>query len=102
MGYDEPLIEIRQTEDYEAWFDGLRDRRARALINVRLRRLQRGNPGDVRPVGEGVSELRVHHGPGYRIYYVQRGCEAIILLAGGDKRSQQSDISLARQLARQV
>jgi putative addiction module killer protein len=102
MGYDDTLIEIRQTNHYANWFDRLRDRRARALINVRLRRLQRGNPGDVRPVGEGVSELRIHHGPGYRIYYVQRGCEVIILLAGGDKCSQRSDVSVARQLARQL
>ena len=101
MGY-ETLIEIHQTETYATWFDRLRDRRARALINVRLRRLQRGNPGDARSVGEGVSELRIHHGPGYRVYYVQRGCDIVILLAGGDKGSQQSDISLARQLARQV
>jgi putative addiction module killer protein len=101
MGY-ETLIEIRQTEKFASWFEGLRDRRARALINVRLRRLQRGNPGDVRSVGEGVSELRIHHGPGYRVYYVQRGCDVVILLAGGDKRSQPSDINLARQLARQI
>ncbi len=101
MGY-ETLIAIRQTEEYAAWFDRLRDRRARALINVRLRRLQCGNPGDVRSVGEGVSELRIHHGPGYRVYYVQRGCDVVILLAGGNKRSQQADISLARQLARNV
>ena len=99
MGY-ETLIEIRQTEEYAVWFDRLHDRRARALINVRLRRLQRGNPGDVRSVGEGVSELRIHHGPGYRVYYAQRGCDVVILLAGGDKHSQQSDINLARQLAR--
>ncbi|MEJ1961508.1 MAG: type II toxin-antitoxin system RelE/ParE family toxin [Gammaproteobacteria bacterium] len=95
-------MEIRQTQEYADWFGRLRDRRARALINVRLRRLQRGNPGDVSSVGEGVSELRIHHGPGYRVYYVQRGCEVVVLLAGGDKSSQRSDISLARQLARCV
>lgn len=101
MGYDESLIELCQTGQYKAWFARLRDRRARALIGVRLRRLQRGNPGDVRPVGEGVSELRIHHGPGYRVYYKQLGCEVVILLAGGDKSSQQSDICRARELARQ-
>ena len=103
MGYDdEHLIEIRQTEEYAGWFERLRDRRARALIKVRLRRLQCGNPGDVRPVGEGVSELRIHHGPGYRVYYIQRGCDVVILLAGDAKSSQQSDINVARRLVRQV
>ncbi|MBX5462019.1 MAG: type II toxin-antitoxin system RelE/ParE family toxin [Steroidobacteraceae bacterium] len=100
MGYESSLIQVRETAEYAAWFDGLPDRRARARIDVRIRRLQLGNPGDARPVGEGVSELRIDYGPGYRVYYLQRGCEVVILLAGGDKRTQQRDISRARALAR--
>jgi putative addiction module killer protein len=102
MDYDEPLISLCETPTYEAWFNRLRDRRARMLIDARLRRLQRGHPGDVRAVGGGVCELRIHYGPGYRVYYLQRGCEVVILLAGGDKSTQQSDIARAQQLARQV
>lgn len=96
------MIEIRQTEVYANWFARLRDRQARALIDVRIRRLSLGNPGDVRPVGEGVSELRVDYGPGYRVYFVQRGLELVILLAGGDKRTQDRDIQVALELARHV
>jgi putative addiction module killer protein len=92
------VIEIRQTETYASWFDNLRDRRARARIDVRIRRLSLGNPGDVRPVGSGVSELRI--GPGYRVYFVQPGRMLIVLLAGGDKRTQERDIKKARELAR--
>ena len=93
------MIEVRQTDVYARWFDGLRDERARARINVRVRRLSLGNAGDVRPVGEGVSELRIDHGPGYRVYFVQQG-PAPAALAGGDKRSQLRDIATARRLAR--
>jgi putative addiction module killer protein len=82
------MIEIRQTLVFAAWLDGLRDRAARARIDVRLRRLSLGNPGDVKPVGQGVSELRIDYGPGYRVYFVQRGELLTILLAGGDKRTQ--------------
>ncbi len=96
------MIEIRQTEVYAKWFDGLRDRAAQARINARIRRLSLGNPGDTRPVGKGVSELRVDYGPGYRVYFVQRGKSIIILLAGGDKRTQDRDIARAVDLARQV
>lgn len=96
------LIEIRQTEVYASWFAGLRDRQARARIDVRIRRLSLGNPGDVRPVGEGVSELRIDYGPGYRVYYVHRGAYLVILLAGGDKRTQDKDIQIALELARRV
>lgn len=96
------LIEIRQTATYAQWFGGLRDRQARARIDVRLRRLSLGNPGDVRPVGEGVSELRIHYGPGYRVYFVQRGEALVILLAGGDKRTQDADIKAALELARKL
>ena len=96
------MIEIRQTEIYANWFVRLRDRQARARIDVRIRRLSLGNPGDVRPVGEGVSELRIDYGPGYRVYFVQRGSALVILLVGGDKRTQDQDIALALELARNV
>lgn len=93
-------IEVRQTKRYIDWFDGLRDRQARARINARIRRLSLGNPGDVKPVGEGVSELRIDYGPGYRVYFIQRGQQVVILLAGGDKSSQPRDIRTALNLAR--
>ena len=93
------MIEIRQTETYAKWFAGIRDAQTRARINMRIRRLSLGNPGDVRPVGKGVSELRIDFGPGYRVYYVQRGQTVIILVAGGDKGSQDRDIQLALSLA---
>lgn len=96
------MKEIRQTEVYAQWFDALRDRMAWARINARIRRLSLGNPGDVKSVGEGVSELRIDYGPGYRIYFVQRGQELVILLAGGDKRSQDKDIQTALHLARML
>jgi len=96
------MIEVRQTEEYRQWFAELRDRRARARIDVRIRRLSLGNPGDVKPVGEGVSELRIDCGPGYRIYFAQRGQTLIILLAGGDKHTQDRDIKTALQLARNL
>lgn len=95
------MIEIRQTETYADWFDSLRDRKARARIDVRIRRLSLGNPGDVRPIGSGVSELRIDYGPGYRVDFVQRGPMLIILLAGGDKRTQERDIKRALELARE-
>ena len=82
------MLEIRKTEVYAKWLDGLRDLRARARILVRVERLAAGNPGNVKPVGEGVSELRIDYGPGYRMYYKQQGQEVVILLAGGDKRTQ--------------
>lgn len=93
------LIEVRQTDQYARWFEKLRDKRTKARINARIRRLSLGNPGDVRAVGQGVSELRIDYGPGYRIYYVQRGQSLVILLAGGDKSTQARDIFRARNLA---
>lgn len=96
------MIEVRQTDEYEKWFDSLRDRQAKARIDIRVRRLSLGNPGDAKPVGEGVSELRIDYGPGYRVYFVQRGDVLIVLLAGGDKRTQDQDIRLAKQLAREL
>jgi putative addiction module killer protein len=96
------MIEIRETETFSAWLRALRDDRAKAKIAVRVRRLAFGNPGDVKPVGEGVSELRVHHGAGYRVYFVQRGTVLIVLLCGGDKATQDKDIATAKTLARET
>lgn len=96
------MIEVRQTEEYSDWFANLRDKQARARINTRIRRLSLGNPGDVEPVGEGVSELRIDYGPGYRVYFFQRDREVVILLAGGDKRTQQKDIQTALELVRNL
>lgn len=96
------MIEVRQTDAYEKWFDSLRDRQAKARIDIRVRRLSLGNPGDAKPVGEGVSELRIDYGPGYRVYFVQRADVLIVLLAGGDKRTQDQDIRIAKQLARDL
>ena len=94
------MIEIRQTDEYESWFESLRDREARFRIITRIRRLSLGNLGDVKPVGEGVSEVRITYGPGYRIYIKQQGDTLIVLLAGGDKSSQKRDVERAKQLAR--
>lgn len=96
------MIEVRQTTVFADWFENLRDRQARSRIDVRIRRLSIGNPGDVEPVGEGVSELRVDYGPGYRVYFVRRGPALVILLAGGDKRTQNRDIKRAIELARSI
>ena len=89
------MIEIRKTEVFARWMDGLRDLRARARVQVRVERLAAGNRGDARTVGEGVSELRVDYGPGYRVYFTNRGATVVILLAGGDKRTQAADIRTA-------
>jgi putative addiction module killer protein len=96
------MVEIRKTEAFAEWIDGLRDLRARARLQVRIERLASGNPGDVEPVGEGVSELRIDYGPGYRVYFKPRGSELIILLAGGDKSTQAKDIRTALRLARNL
>jgi putative addiction module killer protein len=102
VGYSWNMVEIRETEVYSRWFKSLRDRQARARIDIRIRRLSMGNPGDVKPVGQGVSELRIDCGPGYRVYFVQRGATLIILLAGGDKRTQGRDIKIALDLAQDL
>jgi putative addiction module killer protein len=96
------MIEIRKTDVYAKWLDGLSDLHARARILARVERLSTGNPGDVKPVGEGVSELRIDYGPGYRVYYKKHGRELVILLAGGDKGTQASDIKTALRLARNL
>ena len=94
------MIQIRQTDEYARWFGKLGDRQARSRILVRIRRLSFGNPGDAQPVGEGVSELRIDCGPGYRVYFKQQGQTLVVLLAGGDKSSQRGDIEKAKGLAR--
>jgi putative addiction module killer protein len=94
--------EVRQTEIFARWLRGLADVRAKAKIAARIDRLAHGNPGDVAAVGEGVSELRIHFGPGYRVYFVARGQSVVILLCGGDKSSQATDIKTAKQLARNL
>lgn len=96
------MIEVRETDVFTAWLSGLRDMRAKAEVARRVRRLALGNPGDVKPVGEGVSELRIHYGPGYRVYFVQRGAVLIVLLCGGGKDGQARDIRSALELAREI
>lgn len=96
------MIEVRQTEAFRAWLEALRDRRAAAKIAARLVRLELGNFGDVEPVGEGVSELRIHYGPGYRAYLVRRGEVLVVILCGGDKSSQARDIKRAKAMAREL
>jgi len=93
------MLVIKQTDTYRKWERKLRDQRAKALIAARVFRLANGLPGDVKPVGHGISELRINHGPGYRIHFKQRGNEVIILLSGGDKSTLQSDIETAHRLA---
>lgn len=96
------MIEIRKTERFAEWFAGLRDRPARSRIQARIDRAEIGNFGDCRPVGNGVSEMRIHYGPGFRVYFIQRGKALVILLAGGDKQTQDQDIATAIELARQL
>lgn len=96
------MKQILTTEVFDVWFSGLRDVRARVRIQARIDRAELGNFGDFEPVGEGVSEMRIHYGPGYRVYFVQRGFEVVILLAGGDKSSQSGDIKRALTLAREL
>ncbi len=96
------MVEIRKTTTFANWLDSLRDTRARARILARVERLAAGHAGDVKPVGEGVSEMRIDYGPGYRIYFRKRGRSLVILLAGGDKSSQRRDISTALRLARNL
>ena len=96
------MIEVRTTAIFTDWFESLKDRRAKARIQARIDRLEMGNFGDVAPVGEGVSEMRIFYGPGYRVYFVQRGWVVVILLSGGDKSTQRSDIVRAKEIARQL
>jgi putative addiction module killer protein len=94
------MIELKQTEIYQKWQARLRDKRARTIIATRLMRLAEGLPGDVEPVGEGVSELRIHYGPGYRVYFQRRGNLLVVLLCGGNKSTQVRDIAAAKKLAK--
>jgi putative addiction module killer protein len=96
------MIEMRQTATYAKWFARLKDIRAKARVDIRIRRLSLGNPGDVKPVGKGVSELRIDVGKGYRVYFVQRGEQLILLLVGGDKSTQQHDIEKAIKMASEL
>jgi putative addiction module killer protein len=98
--YNKLMKDIRRTEAFMKWLNKLADIRARARIIIRIKRLAAGNPGDVKPVGEGVSEMRIDYGPGYRVYYKDTGKEIIVLLCGGDKRTQQADIDKAKALAK--
>jgi len=93
------MVEVRQTEEFSGWLHRLRDVNAVTRIVGRIRRMEMGNPGDTRGVGNGILEMRIDHGPGYRIYYVHRGAQIVILLCGGDKRSQPKDIKRAQKLA---
>lgn len=93
------MVEIVKTTTFDRWLRRLRDPQAKARIAMRLRRLSLGNPGDVKPIGEGLSEMRIDYGPGYRVYYMQQGSVLVVLLCGGDKRTQQSDITKAKALA---
>ena len=93
------MFEVLKSATFEAWFMGVRDVRAQARMNARIRRLSLGNPGDVKPVGSGVSEMRIDYGPGYRVYYAQRGKALILICCGGDKRTQDADIKRAIEIA---
>jgi putative addiction module killer protein len=93
------MIEVRETDEFSDWLSGLRDARGKAKILIRIDRLAAGNPGDVEPVGEGISELRIHFGPGYRVYYIEKSPTLILLLFGGDKDSQTKNIAKAKRLA---
>jgi len=96
------MVEVRQTETFGQWFGKLRDLKAQAHIVRRIERAQAGNMGDVKALGDGVSEMRIHHGPGYRVYLAQRGERLVILLCGGDKSSQAADIRQARAMAKEL
>jgi putative addiction module killer protein len=99
MGYIPLMIEVRQTGEFSAWLHRLRDANAVARIVARIRRMEQGNPGDINSVGNGVMEMRIDYGPGYRVYYLQRGSTIVILLCGGDKRTQPQDIKRAHKMA---
>lgn len=96
------MIEVRQTDEFRRWLRRLRDDKAAARIAARIRRLEQGNPGDAKSLGSGLLEMRIDHGPGYRVYYVRRGAVIVVLLCGGDKRTQQSDIRRAQALTAEL
>ena len=96
------IFDVIESDAFTRWVEGLRDRRAVARIQARLRNVAMGNFGDVQPVGDGVSEMRIHYGPGYRLYFMRQGTTVVVLLCGGDKDSQQRDIALAKRIAAQL
>jgi len=96
------MLDVRQTAEYTAWFNSLRDRSVQARLTVRVRRLQEGNPGQHRVLNAGVAEMKIDVGPGYRVYYTRRGMQLILLLVGGDKTTQQTDIETAIRLAKEI
>jgi putative addiction module killer protein len=100
--YSSHMKEIRKTAIFTKWFNSLKDRRAKARIQARIDRVELGHFGDSEPVGEGVGELRIFYGPGYRVYFVERGAVVVILLSGGDKSTQQTDIAKAKEIARNL
>ena len=95
------MVEIVRSDTFDGWLRGLRDRQARARILVRIDRLAAGNPGDIKPVGGGVSEIRIDYGPGYRLYLMQKGTVLVVLLAGGEKSTQAADIARAKAIAQE-
>jgi putative addiction module killer protein len=99
MDYNSPSRQIFKSATFDEWFSKLPDRQAKARIAARIDRLAVGNPGDVKPVGSGVSEMRIHYGPGYRVYFAQRGWKVVVLLCAGDKRTQDTDIKRAIEIA---
>ena len=101
VAYKQHMVTVTRTEEYASWFRKLRDARAKAKILTRIDRLLDGNAGDVAPIGDGLSELRIHYGPGYRVYFANRGSTLILLLMGGDKDSQQQDIETAKRPAQE-
>ena len=101
MNYSYQVVELIKSDTFDRWLRDLRDIRAVARIQLRLDRMATGNPGDVKPVGDGVSELRIDYGPGYRVYFMRRGLLVIVLLCGGDKSTQDKDITLAKHIAKQ-
>jgi putative addiction module killer protein len=96
------MVTVRKSDVFQSWYEDLRDQKARARIDARIRRLELGNPGDVEPVGEGVSELKIDYGPGYRVYFVKNGKTVVVLLCGGDKSTQDQDIKKAKTLAKEL
>ena len=96
------MIEVYTTEEFDSWFEKLRDRKARARIQARIDRIELGNFGDAQPVGDGISELRIFYGPGYRVYFTKKSSVVVVLLVGGDKSSQERDIARAKKLVRDL
>ena len=102
MVYSASMFEVRRTDAFDGWLKGLRDSKGRSKIQARIDRLANGNPGDVGPIGDGLSEMRIDFGPGYRVYVQQRGTVLVVLLCGGDKSTQARDIRLAKKLAQEL